>query len=240
MFCGEAGYPSLTLTGVPEEAWESLNGACRALIETSPNFGQKQEIKDIFSDEVKTVDAEIDIAVWVYDRSFNPQEFPLGLKFNENWAEDQRDLGYGPVYDGFHPQRVPTDWRLSNEVPPLAVTPQDFTEEGVDEFEMAKEVILEGVEDPSDPDVTRFIAGLRARAGARRSWADSKLIVLRASDVKDVIEGNDEATFFIIADGTRRLIYRDGKLVDVTDKPLLPAAPVDPNLDASNSENLPP
>jgi len=122
MFCGRVGLEQITVDGVPPEVVASIQRVAGELIAAAPPEQRVSTERGILQDRdepAEPVAVVPAVVLWVYDRVFDVSQFPIGLKLNETWAEDQG--AHGAVYDSFHDDMAVTDWRLSKQVAPLAL-----------------------------------------------------------------------------------------------------------------------
>ncbi|MEM1443330.1 MAG: hypothetical protein AAGF67_13365 [Verrucomicrobiota bacterium] len=80
MLCGYAGFWNARIDGLPDVTRDNLRSTLRTLFEKELGKARKRETED---------GIERYFPVLIYNRNFDFSEYPVGLKFNENFESDQ-------------------------------------------------------------------------------------------------------------------------------------------------------
>ena len=131
MFCGYAGFQKLEFTNMPQTMRDNLTKVYRELRDAHPlKLEVKEEVVVKGDVELKTgkkLYREINgFNMFFYNADFDRRKHRLGLKYNEQWADQFAAFGHDrkhAIYEVFvrDPEAIMLDWREGKSVSPLNV-----------------------------------------------------------------------------------------------------------------------
>lgn len=119
-FCGFAGYWRIRLPDESRELARNLKILYDDLRKDIP-----RELREYVNEDGKTDIREVNgFHLFVYNREFDPLAWKIGLRYNENWVQDESSFGGSQATTRLEffvsdPKAVVVDWRDSPLIPPL-------------------------------------------------------------------------------------------------------------------------
>lgn len=124
MFCGYFGYWQASIEDVPVEKLEALRDYLQVLAKEPGTF-EEHETEDGRSIKL--------FRVFIYNRSFDPEKYRIGLRYNEDWARLQRQHERHALYDEIGGEGAAIEnWRNAELIAPLKYkAPEPYVDEGM-------------------------------------------------------------------------------------------------------------
>lgn len=186
MFCGYMGYQNLSITDKEGKYHEVLRQAYATIRKAYP----AEPLEEGFDGERVEPNP---IKVYFYNKTYDENELGVGLRYNENWVQDQGGDGKHARYDSAVNARwsVVQDWKLGDKVPALGV-------KGYDRKKVMKANM--GVAEP-----------------VRIASSDLKAVLIPDAMVTEVFERIQGVEFYVLVNGklTRYRFNKDHEPIKI-------------------------
>lgn len=173
---GWAGFFRMQIRGNQKELAEAIHRIYFSL--RTENRRETAETMNSAGEVTETYETN-GFLMFVYNRSFDPSEFPLGLKYNESWPTENRG-----IYSNFLVQQkaVIDDWRFSSRVDGLAAALPDIGER---DYRSSGTLSLKAIAEASKKgtEAIKAISGYRILEPVVVEQAATSIIILPQGDV---------------------------------------------------------
>ncbi len=174
MACGYAGYENLAVGAISPKVAENLRKVHTKLFKEFRNGALKAPLDK---------NAKPYFPLLVYNRNY-PLAYPIGLKYNEDWAKDQvEDAGKGhAIYDDIGDTNLLiADWASADEISPLAID----------------------MDRPPYPEKTEEGGGV-VREPVESAAEGLKFVILAGDDILRFAQRKAGLTFFVVSEKIQR------------------------------------